>query len=212
VKPLVALAAVLVLAGCKRSESAVRRNDTTGVVPPATASGPVGQGSTDSARATGRRCGVTGVPLLTEEGIGELRPGRPVVDVAAVCEVISDSRQRGPEGMMERALAVRVAGETVRTVVEDDRIWRIEIGSPRFRTADSLGVDAPLRLIASRRGAQFAPGEDGVYAFVPDHCGLSFRFSLPLRPPAGGQWTARSISQAHGDAAVDRVLVSSCRK
>ena len=62
------------------------------------------------------------------------------------------------------------------------------------------------------RGAQFAPGEDGVYGFAADHCGLSFRFSLPLRPPAGGQWTAAAIDKDHGDAVVDRVLVVRCRK
>ena len=165
----------------------------------------------DSGLASSRDCGVTEAPLLTDEGIGELRPGRLVAEVAAVCDVLSDSQLQGSEGMMERVLAVRISGETVRAVVENDRIWRVEIGAPRFRTADSLGVDAPLTLIAARPGAQFHPGEDGVYAFVPEHCALSFRFSLPLRPPAGGNWTAQRITAAHPDAAVDRVLITTCR-
>lgn len=149
---------------------------------------------------------------MTEEGVGELRQGRSITEVAALCEIANDSRELGSEGMRERVLVVQIAGETVRVIVTDERIWRIEINTPRFRTADSLGVDTPLKQIAETIGAQFAPGEDGVYAFVPDHCGLSFRFSLPLRPPAGGQWTARAIALAHGDAAVDRVLVAACRK
>jgi hypothetical protein len=114
--------------------------------------------------------------------------------------------------MMERVLVVRIAGEPVRSIVTNDRIFRIEVNTPRFRTADSLGVDTPLRRIASMHGAQFAPGEDGVYGFSGDHCGLSFRFSLPWRPPAGGQWTAQAITAQHGDAAVNRVIVIECRR
>ena len=159
-----------------------------------------------------KTCGVTGTPLLDEDGIGELKQGRLVSEVAALCDVISDSEQRGQEGMMERVLVVNVAGVTVRSIVQNDRIFRIEVTTPRFRTADSLGVDTPLSRIASMRGAQFAPGEDGVYGFSPDHCGLSFRFSLPWRPPAGGQWTAKQIEQEHGTAAVNRVIVIPCRR
>ena len=38
-----------------------------------------------------KTCGVTGTPLLDEDGIGELKQGRPVSEVAALCDVISDS-------------------------------------------------------------------------------------------------------------------------
>lgn len=166
---------------------------------------------TDTGNAP-KGCGVSGTPVLGEDGIGELKQGRPVREVAALCDVVSDAEQQGQEGMKERVLVVNVAGESVRSVVQNDRIFRIEVNTPRFRTADSLGVDTPLSRIASMRGAQFAPGEDGVYGFSPDHCGLSFRFSLPWRPPAGGQWTAKQIEQEHGTAAVNRVIVIPCRR
>lgn len=157
-----------------------------------------------------RDCGVNETTPLTERGLGELRYDRPIAEVAARCEVVSDSPQRGTEGMMERVVVVRAGGELVQAIVDRDKVQRILINTPRFRTADSLGVDTPLRRIASMRGAQFAPGEDGVYGFSPDHCGLSFRFSLPLRPPTGGDWTAAQIAERHGDAAVNRVLVRAC--
>jgi hypothetical protein len=166
----------------------------------------------DTTSGAAKDCGVRGTAILTEKGIGELQQGRPVADVAARCEVLSDSQQQGTEGQMERVLVLRVAGETLRAIVTNDRIFRIEVNTPRFHTADSLGVDTPLRRIASMRGAQFAPGEDGVYGFSPEHCGLSFRFSLPWRPPAGGQWTAQAIAERHGDAAVNRVIVIECRR
>lgn len=190
---------------------ACRKVDNTVPDSIAAADSPIAVADT-AAAGTPKTCGVTGTPVLEEDGIGELKQGRPVSEVAALCDVISDAEQQGQEGTMERVLVVNLAGESIRSVVQDDRIFRIEVNTPRFRTADSLGVDTPLSRIASMRGAQFAPGEDGVYGFSPDHCGLSFRFSLPWRPPAGGQWTAKQIEQEHGTAAVNRVIVIPCRR
>ena len=164
----------------------------------------------DSSKSAPRDCGIGGGREI-DKGIGELKPGRSVAEVVASCEVMSDSRQLGTEGMTERVLVVRIEGASVRAIVNDDRVWRIEVTSPQFRTSDSLGVDTPLRRIARTGGARFFPGEGGVYAFLPEHCSLSFRFSVPLRPPRGGDWTAAAIEKAHGDAAVDRVLITNCR-
>ena len=197
-----ALAATLIAAGCRKADDATRRDDTS-VVPPVSV-------PADSPVAITRNCGIAGLPVITDDGIGELKEGQSVADTRERCDVVSDSEELGTEGMTERVLVVRIAGETVRAIVNDDRISRIEISSPRFATVDSLGVDTPLSRIARKRGARFFPGEGGVYGFVADHCALSFRFSVPLRPPRGGGWTAESIDSAHGDAAVDRVLVTRC--
>jgi len=216
VRHLLAVTLVLIACiGCRRSEDAGLNADSSIFQEAGSTRDSIVRddtGASDTARDASRDCGIDGTPLLADEGIGELKQGRPVVEVTALCEVMSDSQQRGAEGMMERVLVVRIADELVRAVVAGDRIFRIEINTPRFRTPDSLGVDTPLKRIAAMRGAQFAPGEDGVYGFSPSHCGLSFRFALPLRPPAGGQWTAASISQRHGDAAVNRVIVIACTR
>ena len=150
------------------------------------------------------------MPELTDNGIGDLKVGARIVDLRERCEIESDSEQPGPEGSKQRVVVVRVDGETVQAIVDDDKVWRIEINSPSFRTSDSLGVDTPLHRIATRHGARFFPGEGGVYGFVPDHCAMSFRFSVPLRAPRGGDWTAAKIDSAHGDAVVDRVLITKC--
>ena len=205
-RPLIASA--IIIAACARADdSAIGTDTVSGTTIDSAPSIPQGRDT-----AASLTCGVTGTPVLTEQGIGELKQGRPAGEIAALCEVLSDSEQRGQEGSMERVMVLRIAGETIRAVVADGRIFRIQVSTPRFRTADSLGVDTPLRRIASMRGAQFAPGEDGVYGFSPDHCGLSFRFSLPWRPPAGGQWTAEAISREHGNAAVNRVIVIPCSR
>jgi hypothetical protein len=202
VRILFALAAIVIAAGCRKSDDAGRRGDTT-VIPPV---------SVDTvSHVMTRDCGVTGTPVLTDEGIGDLKIGLGVDDIRARCEILSDSEELGSEGSKERVVVTRIGRESVRSVIVDDKIWRIEITTPRPATADSLGVDTPLHRIATRRGARFVPGEDGVYGFVADHCGLSFRFSVPLRPPRGSDWTPQAIDRAHGDAAVDKILVTQCR-
>lgn len=150
--------------------------------------------------------------MITDDGLAELKLGQSVEDVRKICEVFSESDQPGQEGTTDHILAVRVGDEIVPATIVNGRVWRIEVTTPRFRTADSLGIDTPLQKIAQMRGAQFAPGEDAVYGFATEHCGLSFRFSLPLRPPRGGQWTAQTINAAHGDAVVDRVLIRGCAR
>jgi hypothetical protein len=197
------VAAIAIAAGCRKTESIDRRGDTN-VIPP------VSVGTVDST-AHIRNCGISGMPVLTDEGLGELQPGRTVKDVSALCDVLSDTVERR-EGMNERVVTVRIAGDFVEATVNDDRIQRVEISSPRYRTRDSLGVDTPLSRIARSKGARFLPGEDGVYGFTADHCGLSFRFSVPLRPPTGRDWTVASITALHSDATVDRVLVTTCQR
>lgn len=200
-----ALAAVIVAAACRRTDNAIRREDTS-VVPPASV-------SADSAPAVvARNCGVSGLPRLTDDGIGELKEGRSVAEIKDLCEVMSDSERQGSEGMKERVLVVRVGEETVQAIVNDEKIYRIEVSSPRLATTDSIAVDTPLHRIATARGARFFPGEDGVYGFVANHCAMSFRFSVPLRAPRGGDWTVAKIDSAHGDAAVDRILITKCRR
>jgi hypothetical protein len=212
VRKTTTLAFVLLAGGCKRVDSVDRRADTS-VVPPVSASVPESTiAQTDSGPVKTATCGVTPMTRLTDGGIGDLKPGRALAEVKKLCEVVSDSNQTGSEGQTERVIVVRLSGETVSATIVDDKIFRIDVRTPHFQTSDSLGIDTPLHRIAKMRGAQFAPGEDGVYGFVADHCGLSFRFSLPLRPPKGGQWTAATIDKDHGEAVVDRVLVVRCRK
>jgi hypothetical protein len=211
VKIEIALAMLIVAGGCKKADSYNRRSDSISIAPPVAASVPKETVAvTDSGPVASLTCGVSAATRLTDEGIGDLKPGRPVAEVKRLCNVTGDSRQRGAEGKMGRVIVIAIDAEVVPAEIVDDKVWRIAVTTSRFITSDSLGVDTPLRKIAHMRGAQFAPGEDGVYGFVAAHCGLSFRFSLPMRPPAGGQWTVAAIDKDHGDAVVDRVLVKKC--
>ena len=196
---------VVAIAACSRSDDSIRRSDST-VAPPV---------SVDTSHDTAAiipDCGITGTPTIENDGIGQLEVGRKVDDVRSLCDVTSDAEEMGTEGMKERVLTVSVGGTPVKALVDRNRVMRIEVTSPRIRTRDSLGVDTPLHTLADMRGARFVPGEDGVYGFVADHCGLSFRFAIPMRPPTGRDWTADAAKREHGGVSVNRVLITSCAR
>jgi len=194
------IATIAFAAGCRKGETENRRSDTN-VIPPV---------SVDSTPKP-KTCGVSGDVLLTDDGIGDLKVGRTVDEISRVCEIVSDTTERGTEGMDEHIVVVRIGGEVVTGLVDDNKIQRIQVSTSRFRTRDSLGVDTPLAKIATQRGAKFLPGEDGLYGFTGEHCAMSFRFSIPLRPPTGRDWTVATIAAAHGEATVDKVLITKCR-
>ena len=219
-KKEIALAILIVAGGCKRVDSDNRRIGNPNAISPVSASAPVESVAlTDSGPVQAPICGVSRSTKLTDQGVGDLQIGRPVSEVKRLCNVVSDFNRSSPDGQNQRVVTIQTidlhpgvdpGSEIIVAQVANDRISRIEILTARFTTSDSLGVDTPLTRIAHMRGAQFAPGEDGVYGFASEHCGLSFRFALPLRPPAGGQWTVAAIDKDHGEAAVDRVIVKRC--
>jgi hypothetical protein len=191
---------VVVIAGCRKGDNENRRGDSS-VIPPVSDLAP-----------PPKTCGITGVAELSDQGIGEMRIDRTVKEISDQCEILRDTTEQGTEGMQEHVIAVRIDGDIATGLVNGNVVRRIEVTTPHFRTRDSLGVDTPLDKIAKSRGARFFPGEDGVYGFTADHCGLSFRFSVPLRPPKARDWTVAAIDSAHGDATVDRVLITRCQR
>jgi hypothetical protein len=208
VRTLYLAAVVVAIAACRRSDDSIRRSDSTVTPPVSVDTSHVAVDTADSVPD----CGVTGTATIENDGIGQLKVGRKVDDVRSLCEVTSDAQELGTEGMKERVLTVNVGGTTVKALIDKDRVMRIAVSSPALRTRDSLGVDTPLHTLADKRGARFVPGEDGVYGFVADHCGLSFRFAIPMRPPTGRDWTADGAKREHGGASVNRVLITSCAR
>jgi hypothetical protein len=150
-------------------------------------------------------CGLGREPLLTGNGIGDLRIGATTEQVHKQCDVIRDTTlQFGAEGMPERRIAVRLGRDTVEGTVVNDKVWRLEVLSPRFRTEDSLGVGSTARKIRQQAVQYLGYGEGGPFVSLPKHCGLSFEL-------AGVKGFARSWNQVPNAATVQKVLVLGCR-
>lgn len=187
---LLSWAALFFTQGCQRRDAAPAGD---------TARSP--QGATTS--ATRPSCGVDARTALSGDGIGSLRVGAPVEDVARSCRILRDTTVLGTEGQRERIILVDVGRDSIAAVVSADRIWRVHVQSPAFRTSDSLGVGTPVGAFR-RRGPQILIGEGNVFLRLPSHCGLSFR----LRDVAAGR--ASSVDQLPDGAVVDEVLAIGC--
>jgi hypothetical protein len=155
----------------------------------------------EAARKAAQDCGVGQSSVLNENGLGAFRIGVSVADLGINCDIVQDTTGAGTEGMPERRITVALASDSIAATVVEDRVWRIEIDSPNYRTPDRLGVGITGRELRRRQGT-LATGEGRVFALLPDHCGLSFR----LQGVAQNQgWNSLPDT-----ARVDRVLVIGC--
>jgi hypothetical protein len=160
--------------------------------------------------AAPRSCGVSTSTLLTESGIGDLQVGRPVNEVAARCNVLRDTTEIRQEGLPARVVVVDLGRDTVEAEADNDRIWRIALEHPAFRTADSLGVGTPLSRLLRFDGVRGMAGEDGLYVRVPAHCGLSFRLSDSGGGATLADPSVERLRRLPADTHVARVLVVGC--
>ena len=192
-------AAAFGVSACQRSDSASDRDSVANHdSAPATRDG----ATTVAATAT---CGVDARTPLTGDGIGDLRVGMPVEAVSRGCRVLRDTTALGAEGMQERRILVDLGRDSVVAVVDSNRVWRLHVSSPAFRTSDSLGVGTPASALR-RAGARVLTGEGKVFVTLPSHCGLSFR----LRGVQAGR--VSSVSQLPPGAVVDEVLAIGCAR
>jgi hypothetical protein len=151
-------------------------------------------------------CGLRPASVLTGRGIGDVRVGASVNQLRAGCRVVRDTTlQFGNEGMPERRVTVALGTDSLDATIVDDHVWRIEVRTPRFRTADSLGVGSIVRDI--RRGpTTLATGDRGVFALRRDHCGLSFQLA-GVPPGRGENWSRIPVTTR-----VALVLVFGCQE
>jgi hypothetical protein len=168
--------------------------------------------ATSQAPATPAQPSPCGGTTITDSSVGFLRLGQSVADVSARCTIARDTTRPGAEGQSSRVLEVDFGDATIEAEVVDDRVWRIGIESPRFRTSDSLGVGTEVPQLLAQRGARPVSGEGRVFITTAAHCGLSFQLSVADTGTAAGRWTIDALRRPGGDTRVTRVLVIGCAR
>lgn len=146
---------------------------------------------------------------MTGRGIGDLTIGKTVEAVRSECGVVRDTTRLATEGQLARIITVS-APDLVNAEVVDGKVWRIEVVSPRFRTADSLGVGTPLSRLLHLRNARGITGEGQLFVVSPEHCGLSFRLSDNGSRSRSQNWDRATLSRLPSGTVVDKVLVFGC--
>ncbi|MGI8400208.1 MAG: hypothetical protein ACR2NS_01205 [Gemmatimonadaceae bacterium] len=180
---------------------------------PAPASGQPSVGTAEHAATdvVSRDSPSCGNGILTGEGVGKLRIGESVESVRRDCTVVSDTTQLGAEGMPSRIVAVLFPQDTVHAEIVDGKVWRVEIRSPHFSTADSLRVGTSLARLLKSKTPQGMTGEGALFVVSPDHCGLSFKLS-DNGPPVLRDPTPAQLSRLPAATRITEILIVGCHK
>jgi len=160
--------------------------------------------------ATAPTAGACNARMITAEGIGPIRIGARVDSVKKLCDVARDTTQRGAEGMMERRATISIPPGELDAEIVDGRVWRLDIKSSAFRTADSLGVGSSLAELLRHKQLKPAAGEGIVVVMLADHCGMSFVLSGGYSSGVFHKWSAEELAKLPASTKVARVLVFGC--
>lgn len=148
---------------------------------------------------------------MSGRGTGDLRIGMTTASVRAACRVTRDTTRLASEGQTARMISVALGGENVEAEIVNDKVWRIEVTSPRFKTADSLGVGTPLARLLALSNPRGLTGEGQLFVASPDHCGLSFRLSNNGSSARSQNWDKAALSRLPPATVVDKILIIGCR-
>lgn len=113
-------------------------------------------------------------------GVGDIRLGQRAATVKQTCPVVSDTLRRKGEGGSGRVIRVLVGTETVDTWVEADSVWRLDVTTASFRTADSPGVGTPLEVLLRDDAVRGSAGEGWLFVWLPARCGIQFVFNTGI--------------------------------
>src|SRR5258706_6282640 len=78
--------------------------------------------------------------LITTDSIGPAILGTAPSALSARLKIIRDTLEMDFEDMTDSVLVLGFSGDTIRAGIDSGRINRLTVTSPRFRTADSIGV------------------------------------------------------------------------
>lgn len=151
-------------------------------------------------------------PRILSTGVAAVRIGASVASVKSKCRVLRDTTALGIEGMPARKLTVAVLDDPLEAEIVDDKVWRVAISSPRYRTADSLGVGTPLATLLERPAPLGMMGEGALYFATSAHCGVSFRLSENRPLAGGGNWNAAALRRLPATTKVTEVLIFGCSR
>lgn len=159
------------------------------------------------ATATTRPCDE---PLFDGSGVGGIRIGMTADSLRQLCRVVYDTTTLRAERKPAHVLEIATSSDTIEAEADAGRIWRIQIASPRLRTADSLGVGTPIGRLLAIPGIRGTTGEGTLYLISPAHCGVSFRMTNP-KDQLRGDWTLAQLRQLPATSVVTSVLILGCK-
>jgi hypothetical protein len=151
-----------------------------------------------------------GDKVIRAQSVGLLSIGMTIDSLKEKCRLVTDTIQPGPEGMTERRGTVAFPPDFVEAEIVDGRVWRIDVDSPVFRTADSLGVGSSVSDLLRDDDPNGGTGEGAFFVISRKHCGLSYQLSGGIPSGPARRWDRKGMATLPASTRVVRVLVSTC--
>ena len=158
----------------------------------------------------GQACGVSATTVITGDGIGSLRIGRPVPDITDSCVVVSNSSVMAGDSGSVRLLRVDLLRDTAEAEVRADTIRRIDVADSAFHTSDHFSVDTRVATLLTLGDVEGRTSGGSLWVVSPSHCGLSFRLEGPAPTPPAAQSRKAALRRLAGEDRVDRISMFGC--
>jgi hypothetical protein len=150
--------------------------------------------------------------VVTAEGVGELRIGRSIDSVRALCRVLRDTTEIRQEGQPTRVATVLLGSDTIEAEIDSGKVWRIRLTQPGLATSDSLSVGMPLSELLQHGDAVGDHGEGKVYVILREKCGMSFGLDIEPGRVATSELDEKALAKLPSDVTIDTILIFGCRE
>ena len=166
-----------------------------------------------SAKALAREARLcSGKLTLTGEGVDAVRVGQTVEAVRRTCHIAKPKLKKGEAQRPESLIEFMIGQTPVQIETAQGRVWRVIVSGGSLRTADKLGVGAPLAGLLASGPVRAGETEGVLYATAAAHCGMSF--ALSYQPAAGedrDNWTADGLARLPRDTTISQILMTGCQ-
>ena len=140
------------------------------------------------------------------------RVGQTVETLRKACHIPRRKLKKGEAPPLPSQLAFKIGSTPVLVEIDQGRVWRVIVEDGPLRTADRLGVGAPLASLLASAPAQAGETEGVLYATTAANCGISFALSYPPRRGEDrDHWTAEALARLPPETKITRVLMSGCK-
>jgi hypothetical protein len=136
----------------------------------------------------------------------------PSNQITRVAKVISDRQESDGEGGAYRVVRAIVESVEVASVIEERKVWRIEVSKPGLTTSHGIEVGTPVTAILRLREVESDIVEGALYVWSPELCGRSFRLNHDPVSDKGEVLDTRNLNSLPKNVSVAAILVTGCKK
>lgn len=150
--------------------------------------------------------------VVCADGVGPIRLGMSLDSLQRVSTIVHDTTVPNPHGPAERHLSVLLGGDTALITVGGGRVGEILLTGGTFRTADSIGIGTPLRVLLARDSVKGYGVAGQLLVSMPSECGFAFGIAGHYPDLPDGRKEITTLAAVPQTAVVDRIRIDGCER